>query len=45
MVVGEPGGVKPEFKLGFLLPVWVDSYPLGFSSGTFGVRWLWQRRQ
>ena len=34
-VVGESGGVKPEFKLGFLLPVWVDSYPLGFSCGTF----------
>ena len=44
-VVGEAGGVKPEFKLGPLLPVWVDSYPPGFSCGTFGVRWLLQRRQ
>ena len=44
-VVGEPGGVKPEFKLGPLLPVWVDSDLPGFSSGTCGVRWLWQRRQ
>ena len=44
-VVGEPAGVGPEFKLGPLVPVWVDSDLPGFSSGTFGVRWLWQRRQ
>ena len=44
-VVGEPAGVEPEFKLGPLVPVWVDSDLPGFSSGTFGVRWLWQRRQ
>ena len=34
-VVGEPAGVKPEFKLGFLLPVWADSDLPGFSCGTF----------
>ena len=44
-VVGEAGGVKPEFKLGLLLPVWADSDLPGFPCGTFGVRWLWQRRQ
>ena len=44
-VVGEPAAAGPEFKLGLLVPVWVDSYLPGFSSGTFGVRWLWQRRQ
>ena len=44
-VVGEPAGVEPEFKLGPLVPVWVDSDLPGFPSGTFGVRWLWQRRQ
>ena len=44
-VVGEPAGVGPEFKLRPLVPVWVDSDLPGFPSGTFGVRWLWQRRQ
>ena len=44
-VVGEPAGVEPEFKLAPLVPVWVDSDLPGFPCGTFGVRWLWQRRQ
>ena len=34
-VVGEPAGVGPEFKLGPLVPVWVDSDLPGFSCGTF----------
>ena len=34
-VVGEPAGVGPEFKLGPLVPVWVDSYLPGFPCGTF----------